>query len=79
MAWKWHGTHLLSISSYDWPAECMFRVMSVLTLGYLSVLFEFPAYAQPFGNSFGTQCNLQHVQDHGRQVKRAYNKTLVVQ
>lgn len=46
--------------------------MSVLTTGYLSVLFEFAAYAQPFGNSFGTQCHLQHVQDHGRQVKKLY-------
>lgn len=50
----------------------MFRLMSVLTNGYLSVLFEFAAYAQPFGNSFGTQCHLQHVQNHGRQVKEVY-------
>lgn len=53
--------------------------MSVLTVGYVSVVFALPAHAQPFGNSFGTQCHLQHVQDHGRQVKRAYNKTLVIQ
>jgi len=46
--------------------------VSVLTIAYLSVLFEFAAYAQPFGDSFGTQCHLQHVQDHGRQVTKVY-------
>lgn len=52
-----------------WPANGLFRRVSFVTIGCLSLLFEFAAYAQPFGNSPGTQCHLQHVPDHGRQVE----------
>lgn len=48
----------------------MFRLLSVVTTGDWGVVSAFAAHAQPLGNSPGTQCHLQHVQDHGRQVKQ---------
>lgn len=52
-----------------WPVKSVFRLLSVVTVEDWGVLFGFSAHEKPLGNSLGTQCHLQHVQDHGRQVK----------